>query len=141
MFLAILAAASILGDRPLSMANPARQALVVHSLGQVVVRIDASGIVRARGCDGRLRHVGDLGGESLKLHISNDGLLAGFTWDPATTSEQRAAFQKMMQAVGYSSGPELKRACLPVPGAPSFGGEPVRDEKDVPSDGLRAAAP
>lgn len=141
MLAAILAAAAILGDRPLSMANPARQALVVHSLGDVVVRIDASGYVQARGCDGKLRHVGEIGGEALKLHISNDGLLGGFTWDPATTPEQRASFQKMMQAMGYSNWPELKRACLPVPGAPALRGEPVRDETDVRSDGLRAAAP
>jgi hypothetical protein len=141
MIVAILAAASILGDRPLSMANPARQALVVHSLGEVVVRIDASGYVRARGCDGQLRHVGDIGGEALRLHINNEGMLTGFVWDPATTPEQRATFQKMMQAVGYSNWPDLQRACLPVPGAAAFRGEPVRDEKDLQSDGLRAAAP
>ena len=141
MILAILAAASILGDRPLNLANPARQALVVHALGDVVVRIDGSGYVQARGCDGKLRHVGDLGPEALKLHISNEGVLAGFVWDPATTPEQRSAFQAIMQQVGYSNWPALRQSCLPVPGAPRFPGVPVKDETDIRSDGLRAAAP
>jgi hypothetical protein len=141
MILAILAAASILGDRPLNLANPARQSLVVHALGDVVVRIDASGYVKARGCDGKLRQMGVLGGESLKLHISNDGALAGFAWDPAVTPEQRADFQKIMQSVGYSNWPALQHACVAVPGYATWRNEPPKDELDIVSDGLRAAAP
>lgn len=124
MFLAALAAASILGDNPLSTVNPGRQALIFQSLGQVVVRLDASGYVQARGCDGRLRHIGDLPVQpQLKIHITNDGELDAFAWDPALTVDQRRAFLRIMRAVGYSDWRALQGACVPVPGSPGAAGD------------------
>jgi hypothetical protein len=124
MLLAALAAASILGGNSLSTVNPGRQALIFQSLGQVVVRLDASGYVQARGCDGKLRHMGDLPVQpQLKVHITNDGELDGLVWDASTSVEQRRAFLRIMRAVGYSDWRALQTACVPTPGAPGPDGD------------------
>jgi len=123
MIAIILAAASILGARPLNAADPARQAMVIQSQGHVIVRLDASGYVQARGCDGRMRHVGDItpeeAGKPVRLHIANDGLLDGLVWDGRLKAEEREAFRKIMLAVGWSDWARLKGACLPTPAAPN----------------------
>jgi hypothetical protein len=114
MIAAALAAASILGAHPLSMDDPARQALVVRSLGRPVLRLDASGVVQARACDGRMRQVGVLSGQPVTIHIENDGALMGLAWDPALTPEQRAAFREMVRAWGLSDRRSLAETCLPT---------------------------
>ena len=123
MIAIILAAASILGARPLNAADPARQAMIIQSQGHVIVRLDASGYVQARGCDGKMRHVGDIAteeaGKPVRLHISNDGLLDGLVWDGRLKAEEREAFRKIMLAVGWSDWGQLKGACLPTPTAPN----------------------
>jgi hypothetical protein len=125
MIAAALAAASVLGARGLSMNDPARQALVVQSLGRPILRLDAAGLVQARGCDGRMRHVGLLPGQPVMIRIENDGALTGLSWDPAITAEQRAAFQQMVRAWGMSDRRGLAELCLPAP--PSDPGARVRE--------------
>lgn len=125
MILAALAVASILGNRPLSPTDPARQVIMFRSYGEVVVKLDASGLVQARSCDGGMLRVGVLPAQPLNVHIANDGALAGLVWDPALTPAQRAAFVRMMLAVGYSDWKGLERACLPLPGAPAPDAEPA----------------
>lgn len=118
MILSILAAASILGGRPLNAADPTRQALIFQSQGQAIVRVDAAGYIQARGCDGKMRHVGDItpdgAGKPVRLHIGNDGLLDGLVWDGRLNPEAREAFRKIMLAVGWSDWNKLKGACLPA---------------------------
>jgi hypothetical protein len=114
MIAAILAAASILGGHPLSTVDPARQALVVQSLGRVVLRLDASGLVQARACDGRMRRVGILPGQPVAIHIEPDGALTGLSWSADLTAEQRVVFKDMVRAWGMSDRPALKQACLPT---------------------------
>jgi hypothetical protein len=114
MITAVLAAASILGAHPLSPTDPGRQSLVFQSAGQAVFRMDAAGYVQARGCDGRMLHVGNLPGAQAPIHIENDGALTGLVWDAAVTPEQKAGFRLMMQAFGMSDRRTLRDACLPT---------------------------
>jgi len=114
MILAILATASILGARPLSPYDPGRQALVVQNAGRAVLRMDASGRVQARACDGRMRYVGSLSGQPVKIHLENDGTLTGLTWDEGVTAEQQVAFRQMVRAWGMSDHRGLGEACLPT---------------------------
>lgn len=117
--LAILAAASILGARPLDLHDPARRAMTVHNQGVVLIRLDADGLVRARGCDGELRHVGDLS-DPRRLHIQNDGTLDGLVWDARLDPAQRETFRAMMRAFGYSDHKALAAMCLPTTAEPQL---------------------
>jgi hypothetical protein len=130
MIIAALAVASILGARPLSATDPARQALVVQSAGQAVFRLDAAGYVQARGCNGRMLHVGDLAGP--QVHIENDGTLTGLAWDASRTPDQRASFRLMMRAFGLSDQRTLRDACLPTAPAGSDAVEAFRGGTDGP---------
>ncbi|MDB5474737.1 MAG: hypothetical protein JWP49_248 [Phenylobacterium sp.] len=114
MIAAALAAASILGTHPLSIDDPARQALVVQSLGRAVLRLDAAGLVQARACDGRMRHVGLLLGQPVTIHIESDGALTGLSWNADVTPEQRVVFREMVRAWGLSDRRSLAELCLPT---------------------------
>ena len=119
MIATVLAVATILGSSPLSATDPGRPALMFRSYGAVVVRLDAAGFVQARACDGRMRQVGVIPAQPVKVHISDDGALTGLVWDPTLTPVQRAAFTRMMLAIGYSDWKVLERACLPAAEAPA----------------------
>jgi hypothetical protein len=113
MIAAILAAASILGDRPLSADDPSHQALVVTSLGAVVVRFDPDGFVQARGCDGRLRPVGALRDRPPAIRIERDGSVPGLVFHPQVEALDRTLFQRIMLAVGQSDWTTVAGSCLP----------------------------
>ncbi|HEV2531389.1 hypothetical protein [Phenylobacterium sp.] len=132
MLTAVLAAASILGAHPLSATDSARQALVVQSGGRTVMRLDATGFVQARGCNGALMHVGDLTGPKGRIHIENDGALTGLTWDVNLTPDQRASFRLMMRALGMSDHRALGDACLPTGQSGSDVVDAFRDETAGP---------
>jgi hypothetical protein len=138
MIAALLAAASILGDHSLSMADPARQALVVQSLGRAVLRLDASGLVQARACDGRMRRVGTLPGQPVAIHIEADGALTGLTWSPEVTAEQRAVFKDMVRAWGMSDRRILQETCLPTT---LSGAGPIQTIMDGPFEPASADGP
>jgi len=129
---ALAAAASILGAHPLSATDPVRQALVMHSGGQALFRLDAAGYVQARACNGRMLHVGNLPGPGAPIHIQNDGTLVGLTWDAKITPEQRASFRLMMQAFGMSDQRTLRDVCLPTGSAGSDAVETFRNGADGP---------
>ena len=132
MITAALAAASILGAHPLSANDPARQALVVHSGGEAVFRMDAAGFVQARACNGRMLHVGNLPGPGAPIHIENDGTLTGLIWDARLTDDQRASFRLMMRAFGMSDRRTLQDVCLPTQTTGSDAVEAFRDGTDGP---------
>ena len=113
MLLAALAAASIVGARPVSISDPQRQALVVRAEGSVIVRFDGDGFVQARACDGRLRPVGAVSDLPVRLRIGKAGAIEGLVYDPDLTAEQRAVFEHIMLSVGYSDWPQLADSCLP----------------------------
>lgn len=135
---AILAAASILGARPLTPDNPARHSLVVQSHGALIFRLDADGLVRARACEGELRRVGFLS-DPRRVHISNDGSLEGLVWDAGVGPEQREAFRAMMRAFGYSDHLTLARACLPAPDGPASVTAALTPDTAGPSRGPTAS--
>lgn len=113
MIASLLAAATVLATGTPAHPELAPQALVVHSRGQVVLRIDPDGFVQARGCDGRLQPVGNLSTAPRRIRIGDDGSVAGLAFGPDIKPAQRASFQRMMMALGYSDWATLGRACLP----------------------------
>lgn len=113
MIAAFLSAAALLAAGAPPQPGAAQQALVIHSLGQVVIRIDPDGFVQARSCDGRLQPVGNLASPPRRIRIGHDGSVSGFAFSPRINPAQRASFQRMMLAFGYSDWRALSRACLP----------------------------
>lgn len=116
MIAALLAAGSVAGLANPSLPDPQREALVVHSLGAVVLRIDPDGFVQARGCDGALHPVGNVRAAPQRIRIRRDGSVAGFAFAPDVDPAERQTFQGMMRALGYSDWNALSRACLPTGG-------------------------
>jgi hypothetical protein len=113
MIAAVLAAASILGAHGLSTTDPDHQALVVRSLGAVVVRFDADGYVQARGCDGRLRPIGTFAEQPPQIRIEKDGSVPGLVYHPNVEAVDRTLFERIMLAVGQSDWTTVAGSCLP----------------------------
>lgn len=136
---AILAAASMLGARPLAPDNPARHSLVVQQQGAVILRLDADGLVQARGCHGELRRVGVLS-DPRRLHVFNDGSLEGLVWGDGLNARQQDAFRAMMRAFGYSDHQALAKTCVPEALGPKPRGAGLSPETGGPSVGPTASA-
>lgn len=135
---AILAAASILGARPLAPDNPARHSLVVQQQGEVILRLDVDGLVQARGCNGELRRVGMLS-DPRRLHVFNDGSLDGLVWDAGLNERQQEAFRAMMRAFGYSDHQTLAKTCVPEAAVPQTRAAGLSRETGGPSPGPTAS--